>query len=338
MNTTTNQQLEIEAAQWLSRLSSEPLSVEQQREFSRWLNRSDLHLQTYDRLSAEWQSIGASLKNHSAGQARLNELEANHNAQKADTHNQPPIRFHWRWQIAAACSLLLLAVAVFSPTFNPTKTESYVTAIGEQQSFQLSDGSTITLNTDSKVSVRYSDSERLLQLERGEAYFQVAHNRLRPFHVDTNRGRITALGTAFNIDQRQQSVTVIVTDGIVQVEQKSDPSTLLAKTEKVSINQQIQLTTRGLGTVNAVQKVPAWQQQRLEFDRQPLAEAILELNRYLNKKVQLNPDQYQQLASVLVSGVFNTHQPEQALAAIAASLQLTITDNNQGLRQLVLQP
>lgn len=330
-STTHTQDLEIEAAQWISRLSSNQLSAEQQREFSLWLNRSQLHLHTFDRLNAEWQEMGASMRSDSRCAEQLASLESKPTRQEPATAS-----FNWRWALTATCSLFLCAAFLITEPFTQANTQIYLTDIGEQKTIPLSDGSTLILNTQTEVAVSYSNDERQLQLVRGEAFFQVAHDRQRPFHVDTNRGRITALGTAFNIDQRQKSVTVVVTEGTVKVEENADASTLLAATDKVTVNQQITLSPRGLSPVNKTEKAPAWQQQRLEFDGNPLAEALLELNRYLAEKVQLNPVQKAELASLTVSGVFNLNEPEQALAAIAASLNLQLENNDQGLRQLVL--
>lgn len=329
-STVQQQALEVEAARWISRLGSNQLSAEQQREFSRWLNRSQLHLHTFDRLNAQWQEIGANMRTDSGFSEQLAALESTSTPEPKVNH------FNWRWTLAAACSLILLTATLITEPFSKPVSQVYLTNIGEQKTIQLNDGSTLTLNTQSEVSVSYSDSERQLQLIRGEAFFQVAHDHQRPFHVGTNRGRITALGTAFNIDQRKKSVTVIVTEGTVKVEENTNASTLLAANKKVTVNQQITLTIRGLGSVKKTTRSPSWQQQRLEFDGHPLAQVLPELNRYLTEEVQLNSTENSKLEKLPVSGVFNLKDPEQALAAIAASLQLHIKSNDQGLRELAL--
>ncbi len=74
-----------------------------------------------------------------------------------------------------------------------------VTAHGEQGVRQLPDGSVLHLNTDSEVTVRYSHGERLVELERGEALFQVAHDDQRRFRVAAGEAGVLAVGTRFDV-------------------------------------------------------------------------------------------------------------------------------------------
>ena len=93
----------------------------------------------------------------------------------------------------------------------------YATAIGEQRSIELSDGSTVILNSKSKVRVRYSKTERLVDLLEGQALFHVAQDSVHPFIVSASGTRVRAVGTQFDVYQRRSSTTVTVLEGRVAI-------------------------------------------------------------------------------------------------------------------------
>lgn len=115
---------------------------------------------------------------------------------------------------AVAASMLL---AVVTGTWFFTQRNTYTTGIGEQRSIVLSDGSTIQLNTGSRVRVRYSDAERDVDLLEGQALFRVAKNHDRPFVVDTNGARVRAVGTEFDVYRKYGGTVVTVIEGKVAV-------------------------------------------------------------------------------------------------------------------------
>jgi transmembrane sensor len=93
----------------------------------------------------------------------------------------------------------------------------FQTAIGEQAAVGLPDGSSFDLNTNSRVWVDYSKRARVVYLERGEAFFKVAHDPLRPFWVHAGDRRVRAVGTAFNVYLRPRGAEVTVREGTVNV-------------------------------------------------------------------------------------------------------------------------
>src|SRR5690606_5608621 len=106
---------------------------------------------------------------------------------------------------------------------------TYRTAVGEQAREVLPDGSSVTLNTDTEVHVRYLAGERLVRMVRGEAHFTVAHDVSRPFGVRAGDHIVQAVGTAFNVRlQPRGEVEVMVTDGVVRIldeEESAAPAT-----------------------------------------------------------------------------------------------------------------
>ncbi len=88
----------------------------------------------------------------------------------------------------------------------------------------MEDGSRITLNTDSQIRVDLTVKERRVELQQGEAFFEVAHDASRPFIVRAGNKRVIAVGTRFSVRREANDVRVVVTEGKVRVETEGDPS------------------------------------------------------------------------------------------------------------------
>lgn len=93
----------------------------------------------------------------------------------------------------------------------------YRTEIGEIRRIALSDGSVALVNSGSDLQVRYEKAARQLRLDEGEVWFKVAKNLQRPFIVDIDGVHVRAIGTAFSVRRRDDSVEVVVTEGTVRV-------------------------------------------------------------------------------------------------------------------------
>jgi transmembrane sensor len=99
----------------------------------------------------------------------------------------------------------------------------YSTPVGVFASLPLQDGSKITLDTRTQVRVDLSNTERRVDLDRGEAYFEVAKDPRRSFVVRAGRERIIALGTQFSVRRNGDDVRVVVTEGSVRLESEDAP-------------------------------------------------------------------------------------------------------------------
>ena len=95
--------------------------------------------------------------------------------------------------------------------------ELYRTQVGERRVIALKDGSHVHLNTGSTIEVALKKDRRLVRLVKGEAMFEVAHDRQRPFLVDAGSAQMRAVGTAFNVRIRENIVELTVTEGSVAV-------------------------------------------------------------------------------------------------------------------------
>lgn len=101
----------------------------------------------------------------------------------------------------------------------------YATAVGQQQSTTLADGSVVFLNTNSQIKVDYDNEYRDIRLLQGEAHFTVVKNRARPFRVFAGTGRVQAVGTAFSVYLKDNAIDVTVTEGKVAFATVKGPST-----------------------------------------------------------------------------------------------------------------
>jgi transmembrane sensor len=198
---------------------------------------------------------------------------------------------------------------------------NYQTGIGESNTINLPDNSKIVLNTNSFVQVRYTSTARIIDLQRGEIHIDVAHDKTRPLSVIASGKVIQAVGTAFNVEVRNELVELIVTDGKVLVATRSNAmvntdideiakklpqnSMAISKGEKVDLD----LTGNIIEKVVKVDPIElaaslSWRHGNVIFRGESLAEAMAEISRYTDIKFELSDDE--QLQQVRVAGMFKT--------------------------------
>ncbi len=207
--------LEREAREWLIRLDGdEALTAAETKALHGWLNRSPQHREELTRLARFWTSANV-----------LTQLEVPlQRARGAGFHSA-----RVRGLAMAACAVIASVIlVVWWMQLRPVDAANgaYVTAIGQQQTISLPDGSSIQLNTGSEIRVEYAATARRIHLLRGEASFTVAHDPDRPFDVFAAQGRVRAVGTAFAVQlEGGRGVIVTVTTGVVDVAEggRADP-------------------------------------------------------------------------------------------------------------------
>lgn len=192
---------------------------------------------------------------------------------------------------------------------------TYTTSIGQTFSARLSDGSRITLDTDSQVRVRFSAGERRIELLRGQALFEVAHNAQKPFIVAAGDTRIRATGTRFEVRKIDEDVRVTLTQGSVEVIDTDARS----KTWRLKPGQALALkpTTIASATPSPVdiQTATSWTSGELTFQGVPLSEAVVELNRYSQDKIVLGEGTPQ---ATRITGVFAAGEKDDFIAAVSS--------------------
>jgi transmembrane sensor len=224
-----------------------------------------------------------------------------------------------RVRVAAGALVAAGVVASVAGGYLATR-PTYTTDVGQTFSARLADGSRLTLDTDSQVRIRFGDGERRIELLRGQALFEVAHDAQRPFIVRAGDTRVRATGTRFEVRKIGQDVRVTLTQGSVEIVD----SDAKAKTWRLRPGQALALKAATTATATPtsvdVQTATSWTSGALTFQDLPLDEAVAELNRYSREKVVLGDGAPR---SRRISGVFSTGDNDDFIAAVSSLYGLT---------------
>lgn len=297
-----------EAAVWLARLQGDARTPEREAAFREWLRADPAHQKAFERATDIWAELPQMTEARPA----------------APVPQQKP-----RTPIYAMAAALLVAVAVAALLW-VLRPAAYSTGVGEQKVATLEDGSRIALNTDSSVEVRYSEKERLVQLDRGEAMFEVAHNVARPFLVRAGDKQIRAVGTSFVVRREGNIVTVTLLHGKVAVTDVRSTRNGPAPTY-LSPGDRLRAVAEEPVQIDAqpVEAATAWRRGQAMFADTPLSDAVAEMNRYGGPRLILADSG---LASLRVSGVFATNDTGEFARAVATLHGLRVVDDGQTLR------
>ena len=283
-------------------------AIEQGTKFRRWIE------ETSNR--AAWNTVGHLwdvLERHrDAPELSALREKALHRARPRPSFVRRPI-----WHYAAGAAALALIIAVSLTRVMPaSKPVTYSTAVGKRQTVVLADGSRITLDSASAVTVtQFSSNTRSLVLNKGRAHFDVAHDPTRPFRVRIGDRTVTAIGTAFNVESLGSKILVTLTQGRVKVESDTadwehDKAILLTPGEE--------LVGRPAGATEITQIDPrianAWQHGQIVLNDEPLNDVAEQLNRYLATPLWVDPA----IAKLRISGVFNVGKIDSFVGAITS--------------------
>lgn len=201
-----------------------------------------------------------------------------------------------------------LPKTVHDPVVEMANVVAHETRTGEVVSIAMPDGSQLTLNTDTKITVDYSKTERNIILERGQVLFDIAKDEARPFSVVANREKIVAIGTVFDVNAAGKEFTVTLLEGRVAVVEDAarlngGAPELEDRTRYLTEGQQYFSSPKKAGIrsdVN-VEALLAWREGRLIFSDTALEDAVAEVNRYTTNKIILDADLY---GKHRITGVF----------------------------------
>ena len=265
--------IEQQAAAWLARQDGEGWSAADQVQLTEWLAQDTAHRVAYLRLAAAWNQ-SKQLAPGASGAA------APPPAPDPAAQRPPHPRFS-TWRIAATILVMAGAMAGWLALRPGLAEARYETALGARQTHTLVDGSRLTLNTATLLRARISQSERIVWIDRGEAYFDIAHDREHPFVVVSGDQRITVLGTRFAVRRMDDGTRVMVVDGRVRVEHAQRARQ--APVELIK-HQQVVATPAGMlkseQSGDKIDQGLSWRDGKLIFDQITLAAAADEFNRY----------------------------------------------------------
>ena len=353
----------IEAAnEWLLVMHEETVSAEDEKHFVAWLRESPVHVREYlqaERVFATLENIdsdkridveallaseddgvvdllGPDLLSPSGGTTAV---DATAVAAAGEADSVRRIRRPALWITAAGVVMAIFAVAFWYTTL--PQVDIYTTALGEQRRLMLDDGSMIDMNTQSTLRVAYTDTTRDVQLEQGEALFTVAKDSDRPFIVASEHATVRAIGTQFNVQQRDGEVRVTVLEGRVAVEQTtpSIPNGAVGIIEEAPVE---------LGAGDAAEVLPAmpiktvakvntertlaWTERRLIFENETLSSVVAEFNRYNPRQLVINDET---LSQERISAVFDADKPDALVRFLQQNAGIVITESQT---QLIIRP
>lgn len=304
--------IEAQAAQWLARRYSGRWNLQDNVALQAWLEQNTRHQQAYDNVSKMWHDMDGA-------QDRLTSMRAA--ARQYRPIAASPKR---RWvPVGLAAGILLAAVGAYWHWIGFEY--HYQTGFGQNQTITLADGSTLRLNTDTALSVRVNANQRVVELERGEAFFNVVHDSARPFTVAAGASQIEDIGTRFNVYRKTQQVAVSVLEGSVQVTGNSDVQTLLTAGHAAAFDEQgKELSSAAIDIAEAT----AWLEGTLIFDDTPLTEVLSQLSRYYPIRFQLTADK---LNGIKISGRFQSGNLDALLKTLQASFPIKLTQVADGI-------
>jgi transmembrane sensor len=284
-----NAEIEQQAADWLYRRNFSEWSDEDQAGLDAWLALSRNHLAAFWRLKAAWE--------------RTETLSAMRpiSAEDVSSSRRLPLL-----RIAAMLGVVAVLGAGGAQLLLQPQDRVYSTRVGGHETLNFADGSRIELNTDTVLRTRMTTDQRMVWLDKGEAYFQVKHDEAHPFIVMAGDHRITDLGTKFLVRREPNDLEVALMEGSVRFgdvhdSPKSRP-TLLKPGEVITATSSTMFITRRPAQILA--KELSWRKGLLIFDNTPLAEAAGQINRYNRQKVVIAD---QSVARMTIDGAFPTN-------------------------------
>lgn len=314
---------------WFARLRAPDCSDEEREAFASWRAADPAHARAFAATERMWAKFDV-LKD--APEMRAYELEA---LAPASRSAPPGHRRRWPVPLALAATLALAAFGTwqFAPRLLAPQPEIHA-ATDAPRTLALQDGSSVRLDVDSRLSVRWARDARELELQQGRALFDVAHDAARPFSVAAGGGRTTALGTRFQVQRDGGQVTVTLAEGAVLVERDGGHG-LPARHARLQPGEQLVYSrqpddwhTRSIDPDAAT----GWSEGRLRFHATPLAEALAEINRYSPRKIRLHdPD----LATLRLSGTFRAGDADAIATAFSAVLPVRVDDTGD---DIILHP
>lgn len=304
------------AAEWFGLRRSGAMTADDARAFEAWLTVDPEHRAAYDNLEHYWQIAAATRDDP--------EVLAMRDAAARSSGRRRLATFGGA--IAAALAVVVFAgSAAVSPgepgylmrSLQPGQ-QSFHTAVGQTQTVMLPDGSAVTLDTDTRIRARIDGHERRIELEKGRAFFRVAHDRTRPFRVLAAGRTVTALGTVFEVRADPRNFEVTLLEGRVRVEAPSKfPVVARPQTAELTPGSQLISSEDKRWSVSEadVKRETSWIDGRLAFDNDPLGQVVEEMNRYSDKKIVIRDPA---VARAPVLGVFKAGDVEGFVRAVEA--------------------
>lgn len=288
------------AAHWLQRLDDPHLKEEDIRAWLEWFSASDANRKAFEELQAL--------------RRRLREMPESYRDEvrrrvPADRPSLPSTRRKASRPIGLALAASMCAAALTFVFWRPQTdigTTVYTAPVSQHRTVTLDDGSVVVLAAEAIIDVTYSRELRVLDIQRGAAYFEVRPDPGRPFVVEASGIRVTAIGTAFNVQRAADKVTVTVTQGKVSIARpggsaiaSTDVRAQAAPHRSAPIDQEVVVRSGqravlslavGAGAMAPGEKASQseWKDDRAAFIDTPLSQVLHVVNRHASSQLVID--------------------------------------------------
>jgi transmembrane sensor len=311
------------AARWFCKCDSGDWTDADQAQLDAWLQSSTANRIAYLRLNAGWKksarlkALGAGIPEGVIpakgvwGDTRFSGGSSTSSGPVQKDTREP---FKRRWPAwVAGTSFVILAASYLIWALAPTG-QRYSTPVGGQDTVPLADGSQIILNTDTRIRVALSQTERRIELDQGEAFFKVAKDSSRPFVVSAGDKRVVAVGTEFSVRRSGDEVKVAVAEGKVRIGSRFLAAGAIATTEHNNVRV-------WEGAVAETEQALSWRKGFLVFDATPLADAVAEFNRYNERQIVIGDPA---IAGFRIGGNFRSSNTDAFLWLIQTGFHVKV--------------
>jgi transmembrane sensor len=372
---STSRQIEAQAASWLARRDASGWLPADEAALNAWLTESTAHKVAFIRLEAAW-SASQKLKALGAGvpkgvvpapgmwrRSQFLRPRGGSTVEPARAVTGPRIgsrRRRGRLAFYGVAASLLVAAAVEGVLLLWPEGSVYRTAVGGLEAVPLTDGSKVTLNTDTDVRIELSPSERRVDLEHGEAFFEVAHDATRPFVVRAGNRRAVAVGTKFSVRRDGDEVWVVVTEGTVRLEPRDLPHRVPGDRKQAlsSPTSGPPLSSSGTGidsssagsadvvllpagsvahaaetgvlvkeeTAAQAEAALSWRQGYVVLHDTPIAEAAAEFNRYNTRKIVIADPEVREIR---IGGNFRSTSTDAFVRLLADGFPIRVDEREE---------
>lgn len=312
-------QIAAEAAAWIDRLNQPAFDAAAGPNFDAWMAAEPRHREVFADLQALWQSDALLEALGRAGGVQV--------AAVAPSVPVMPSRRTWRTtpRFAVAACAMLLAIVLILPILSTT---TYRTGAGMSRSVLLADGSRVDMSGDTEIRVQILPWKRNADLVRGEAYFDVRHERARIFRVASGNTSVRVLGTAFNVDRQSPTRTaVVVYRGAVEVGVAGEADVVLRKGDGARVVDGHVVAQPRIATA-----APDWKSGWFEASDIPLGVLIGKVQRYSTRPILLQDRALQRLP---ISGRFQVLDTDRALQAVQAAYHVDVA---YGPKAITIRP
>ena len=304
LNKFAARRIRKQAAWWVMELHGPDRDAALEEQVRHWIAKDSRHATAFELATEAWQRSG--------------DLRG-----VLPQPSRPRVTGRTLAGMAAVCAALTCAVYLL-------RDGTLATGPGEQRTVELSDGTQVSLNANSRLVVHYDDRVREVTLLRGEALFNVIKHQLRPFVVVVGDRKVVAMGTSFEVrreDPTGSAFAVTLVEGRVAIEPVSWPDALpsesLSQLKLLNPGERLRFDGKAAEKTDSpdIKRVTAWQRGQLIFEDTSLSEAAAEFNRYGRHKLAIDDPE---LGKLRVGGVFRISDPSSFALAMANAYHLRL--------------